>query len=93
MAAIDKQRQRAQLPQYAGRAVNKIFDVSPNTTATAAEENLFAKTFEALINYFTPQKKKQKNESMRFMSSDKQSKNPWRITPFHNKLGQLVFNT
>ncbi|KAK2556019.1 hypothetical protein P5673_022012 [Acropora cervicornis] len=54
MAAIDKKQQRPQLPQYAGRAVNKIFDVSPNTTATSAEENPFAKAFEALINYFTP---------------------------------------
>ena len=34
-----------------------IFDESPKTTATAAEENPFEKAVEAPINYFTPQKK------------------------------------
>ena len=86
MAAIDKLRQRTLLPQYAGRAVNKIFDVPPNTTATAAEDNPFEKAVEALINYITPQK----NESLRFMYSYKQSKNPKRITAFHTKLRQLA---
>lgn len=57
MAAIDKLRQRTLLPQYAGRAVNKIFDVPPNTTPTAAEENPFEKAVKALINYFRSQKK------------------------------------
>ena len=33
-----------------------------NTTATAAEENPFAKAFEAHINYLTPKKKQQKNK-------------------------------
>ena len=46
--------------QYTGRAVNKIFHVSQNTTATAAEEDPFAKAFEAVINYVTPQEKKKR---------------------------------
>ena len=60
--------------------------MSPNTTATAAEENPFAKALEALINYFTPQKKtKTKKESLRFMSSDKQRKNPTLVRPWNSE--------
>ena len=66
-------RPRALLPQYVGKAVYEIFDVSPNTAATAAADNPFEQAVEALINYFTTHKK---NESLRIMYSYKQSKNP-----------------
>ena len=58
---------------HIGVAVNKIFDVSPNTTATAAEENPWEKAVKALIGYFTPQEKKREFEIYVFLQAKQES--------------------